>query len=287
MPVSRWLKIVGLSLLLVFSSNVNVDAALVKGNFTPLGSIAAITTESKLQYYEIKKGDTLWAVSRNFKIDLNTILVINNLTSTSILEVGQKLKIPYERARVHTIVKGETMWDIARRYEADVNQLIKANPQKNPNSLKIGDKLDIPDSKATPRLVAYNEVSRGYTFTPNQFMWPVIGTITSRYGYRSSGFHHGLDIAGNVGDPIKASLAGTVTFADYKSIYGRTVVLEHAGGYETVYAHLQAFNVSPGAKVAKGEVIGTIGTTGRTTGPHVHFEVKQNSENQDPLSFLR
>lgn len=287
MQFKKWLSTIMLSFLIIISSNISAYAALTKGGFSPICTIPAITTESKVQYYEIKKGDTLWDISRKFKVDLNTILVMNNISSNSILSVGQKLEIPYERARIHTIARGETMWDIAKKYEADVNQLIKANPNKNPNTLTIGDKLNIPDSKTTPRVIAYNEASRGYSTTSTQFMWPIVGTITSKYGWRSSGFHHGLDIAGKVGDPVKASQAGTVISADYKSIYGRTVILKHLNGYETVYAHLETFKVSPGAKVAKGQVIGTVGTTGRTTGPHLHFEVKKSSKTQDPLSFLR
>ncbi|HZJ85291.1 MAG TPA: M23 family metallopeptidase [Syntrophomonadaceae bacterium] len=288
MLIKKCFSTIILSILLVgIWGNIQVGAALTRGSFLPLCSSQAVTTESKVEYYEIKKGDTLWDISKKFKIDLNTILVMNNIKANSILSIGQVLEIPYERARIHTIARGETMWDIAVKYGADVNQLVKANPNKNPRYLTIGDKLNIPDSSSTPRVIAYNEVSRSFSPTGTHFMWPVVGTITSRYGYRGSGFHHGLDIAGRIGEPIKASMAGTVIFADYKSVYGRTVVLQHLDGYETVYAHLQNINVSPGKQVAKGEVIGTIGTTGRTTGPHVHFEVKKDTKNLDPLTCLR
>lgn len=283
----RWICSLVLCTLLITSICNDVEAALTKGSFVPVCTINTISTESKVKYYEIKKGDTLWDISRKYQVDLNTVMVMNNLNKNSVLNVGQTIEIPYNRARVHTITKGETMWDISRKYEVDVSQIVRANPDKNPSALKIGDKLDIPDSTNSRPVLAYKEPSRSFSGVASLFMWPIVGTITSRYGWRSSGFHHGLDIAGDHGDPIKAAAAGKVVFADYKAVYGRTVILEHANGYQTLYAHLQNIKVKPGAKVAKGQVVGTVGTTGRTTGPHVHFEVKKESQNIDPLSCLR
>lgn len=265
----------------------NVQAALTQGSFIPRNLIRTISTDSKIKYYEIKKGDTLWDISRKYQTDLNTLIVMNNLTQGSILSVGQTLEIPYNRARVHTIAKGETMWDISQKYETNVARIINANPGKSPNQLKIGDKLNIPDSTNSRPVLAYNAPSRSSSSMASQFIWPIVGAITSKYGWRSTGFHHGLDIAGDLGDSIKASAAGTVIFADYKPVYGKTIIIEHSNGHETLYAHMQSIKVNPGTKVAKGQVIGSIGVTGRTTGPHLHFEVKKGSENIDPLEYLR
>lgn len=284
----KWLSSLILGLLLIACSGNDVQAALIKGSFIPISTSKTISTESKVKYYEIKKGDTLWDISRKYQVDLDTLMVMNNLNKNSVLSIGQTIKVPYNRARIHTIAKGETMWDISRKYEVDVSQIIRANPTKNPNALKIGDKLEIPDSTNSSRLVlAYNEPSRSVANIKSQFMWPIVGTITSRYGWRASGFHHGVDIAGDVGDPVKAAAAGKVVFADYRAVYGRTVILQHPDGHETWYAHLQNISVKLGSQVAKGQVIGTVGTTGRTTGPHLHFEVKKDSRNIDPLTYLR
>ncbi len=287
MQSKKWVGSLVLCFLFIMSSGNDVEAALTKGEFIPVCTVNTISTESKVKLYEVKKGDTLWDISRKHQVELNTVLVMNNLNKNSVLAVGQTLEIPYDRARVHTIIKGETMWDIAQKYDVDVNQIIRANLGKNPSSLKIGDKLDIPDSISSRPVLAYNEPSRSMTRTATQFIWPLVGTITSKYGWRSSGFHHGLDIAGDRGDSIKAAAAGTVTFADFRAVYGRTIIIEHPDGYETLYAHMESFKVGKGAKVAKGQVIGTVGTTGRTTGPHVHFEVKKDSQNFDPLTYLR
>lgn len=281
----KWISSLILGLLLIFCSGSNVQGALIKGGFVPI----TVNADSNVVLYEIKKGDTLWDISRKYQVDLSAIMAMNNLNKNSVLHIGQTIRIPYSKARMHTIAKGETMWDISRKYDVDINQLIRANPGKNPKALKIGDQLQIPDNtNSSGRIVlAYNEPSRSYTNVKSQFMWPVVGTITSRYGWRSSGFHHGLDIAGDMGDPVKAAAAGKVVFADYKAVYGRTVVLEHPDGHETWYAHLQSIKVKVGSQVAKGQVIGTIGTTGRTTGPHLHFEVRKGSNHYDPLTYLR
>lgn len=269
-------------------SNINgAEAALTRGSFIPVASLNKITAESKIKYYEVKKGDTLWDIAQKHQVELSTLQVMNNLNKNSILSVGQTLEIPYNRAKVHTISKGETMWDIALKYEVEVSQIIKANPTKKPNALKIGDKIDIPDSISSRTLIAYQEPSRSLVREVAQFMWPLIGNITSKYGWRSSGFHHGLDIAGDRGTAIKAAAAGTVLCTEYKSVYGRTVIIKHLDGYETWYAHMDNFQVSKGSKVAKGQVIGTVGLTGNTTGPHVHFEIRKDSQTLDPLSFLR
>lgn len=274
------------TLFVMFNIN-GAEAALIKGGFIPVANLNSLSTESKIKYYEVKKGDTLWDIAYKHQVELATLQVMNNLNKNSILSIGQTLEIPYNRARVHTIGRGETMWDIAFKYEIEVNQIIKANPTKNPNALKIGDKLDIPDSIISRNLIAYQEPSRSLVGRTSQFMWPVVGTITSKYGWRSSGFHHGLDIAGDRGAAIKAAAAGTVICTDYKSVYGKTVIIKHPDGYETWYAHLDSFAISNGNKIAKGQVIGAIGMTGNTTGPHVHFEIRKDAQTLDPLAFLR
>ena len=179
------------------------------------------------------------------------------------------------------------MWSIAARYNTFVQDIQKSNPQRNPSNLKIGDKLIIPDS--TYRALentAQVSSSRGATLNKLIFTWPLIGIITSHYGWRKSGFHHGLDIAGELGQPIKAAASGYVLFAGYKPVYGKMVILKHADGRETVYAHAQDIYVKEDQFVVKGEVLATVGVTGNTTGPHLHFEVREGQNTYDPLKYL-
>jgi len=261
-----------------------VWAGLNQGNFIPVGGSRAVAVDSQVRYYQVQKGDTLWDISRSFNVDIQTLTSINNLNRNSILKIGQTLQIPGSGQRLHVIRPGETMWDIAARYKVSLTSLKAANPSKNPVNLKINDQLVIPSSTYQVAQVT-QQPSRGWTYT-SLFNWPLVGTITSGYGWRQSGYHHGIDIAGEIGDPIKACAAGTVTFAGYKSVYGRTVVIEHPDGKETLYAHVQTIKVSQGESVARGQVIATVGMTGRTTGPHVHLEVRNNGELCNPLNYL-
>ena len=119
------------------------------------------------------------------------------------------------------------------------------------------------------------------------FRWPITGTITSRYGYRwGSEFHTGLDIAKASGSKIAAADGGTVTLAGYNGNYGYCVIIDHGNGYTTLYAHCSKLLVSKGQKVAKGETISLVGSTGRSTGPHLHFEVRKNGSLVNPINYL-
>jgi len=127
-----------------------------------------------------------------------------------------------------------------------------------------------------------NKVAVGISFAK-----PVNGIITSRYGYRRSGFHTGLDIAQPIGTKIKAAAAGTVEFAGRSSSgYGVYVIISHGNGVETLYAHCKEVYVKAGQQVSQGEVIAAIGMTGNTTGPHVHFEVRIHGQCQNPQNYI-
>ena len=115
---------------------------------------------------------------------------------------------------------------------------------------------------------------------------PVSGTITSRFGRRSSGMHTGLDIAASAGTPIKAASAGTVIQAGYKGSYGNLVVVAHTDSIQTYYAHCSRLYVNVGETVNQGEVIAAVGSTGNSTGPHLHLEIRVNGNARNPQSYL-
>jgi murein DD-endopeptidase MepM/ murein hydrolase activator NlpD len=118
------------------------------------------------------------------------------------------------------------------------------------------------------------------------FIWPLNGAINSPFGPRWGRMHTGIDIDGNSGDPIVASKAGRVILAEYYSGYGNAIIIDHGGGYATLYGHLSAYDVHSGDDVAQGEIIGRVGCTGSCTGDHLHFEVRVNGEPRDPLLYL-
>ena len=118
------------------------------------------------------------------------------------------------------------------------------------------------------------------------FIWPLNGAVTSYYGPRWGRMHTGIDIDGYTGQPLVAVKEGTVILASYYGGYGNTVIVDHGGGYSTLYAHQSALNVSQGQRVDQGDIVGYVGSTGNSTGDHVHFEVRVNGEPEDPMRYL-
>ena len=117
-------------------------------------------------------------------------------------------------------------------------------------------------------------------------MWPAAGTLTSGFGSRWGRLHAGIDIAGPVGTPLIASKSGTVIFAGVQGGYGNLVLIDHGGGFVTAYAHQSRIATSVGASVSAGQVIGYMGNTGNSTGPHLHFEIRVNGSAQNPMGYL-
>lgn len=279
----RWSGVLILGLVMWSLSFGPTIAALSEGNFNPCISIGDIA-DSRQKLYRIQKGDTLWGVSRNYNVDLQVLMVVNHLNEKSVLSVGQLLKIPGVGAHTHIIGKGDTLWCIASRYNISTSELIRLNPTCQPDNLKIGDRILLPDNVSR---IAAQQPSRGISISSILFSWPLTGIITSSYGWRKSGFHHGVDIAADTGTPIKACAAGTVIFAGTKPIYGRTVIIEHKDGKQSLYGHASKILVSDGQQVRKGEVIAKVGSTGNATGPHLHLEIKRDGKALNPLNFLQ
>ena len=117
-------------------------------------------------------------------------------------------------------------------------------------------------------------------------IWPVRGTVTSEYGYRWGRLHAGIDIGAPAGTPIRAAKAGEVISAGYMGGYGNCVIIDHGGGFTTLYAHMTRFATSDGASVSQGQVIGYVGSTGSSTGNHLHFETRVNGNPQNPRRYL-
>jgi murein DD-endopeptidase MepM/ murein hydrolase activator NlpD len=138
---------------------------------------------------------------------------------------------------------------------------------------------DIQSAQARAAVASLGESAQG-------FIWPLNGPVTSPYGYRWGRMHTGIDIDGYSGQPVVASKAGQVIMSSYYSGYGNTVIVDHGGGYATLYAHLSGFAVSNGQSVEQGKVVGYVGCTGSCTGDHLHFEVRVNGNPEDPMKYL-
>ena len=215
-------------------------------------------------------------------------LDIWELKSRKVLIKTQATEGTVSRAKTqdYTIRKGDTLWQIAKKYKVDVKLLQEVNKITKPERLQIGTRIVIPlgnEQQGQTGSVKLAARQRQSTFS-----WPVNGIITSRFGARGREFHHGLDIAAPKGTSIKAIEAGKVIFAGYKSwVYGKAVIIDHGGGIKAMYAHNSKNLVKAGDWVKAGQTIAEVGSTGRSTGPHVHLEIHVDDEPVNPILYLR
>lgn len=269
--------------------NAMTQQLLLSGQVSP-DVAARVNTHTAL--YQVKPGDTLWDIAYAYRTDWEIVSAMNNLTQNAI-KPGQILVLPVEREVVYTVQKGDILNRIARQFNVSINEIVKVNGIVNPNILSIGQELIIPGvQNTTPvsgadsptRLRSVSTANRG---SISNFLWPCIGQITSHYGPRNNGFHHGLDIAAPRGTEVKVARSGIVEFAGWLNIYGRTVIVNHGNGNQTLYAHNNQTLVKEGDQVVAGQAVATIGSTGNATGPHVHFEIIMDGKRVDPIRFLR
>lgn len=255
----------------------------------PFLESAAVNTNT---VYIAKKGDTLSKIAKKYQVDLEQLIKLNEFNNPHMIMVGQVIHIPAIGAGdpqpiLYYVQQGDTLWDIASYYGVNVKILIQHNNLANPHRLTIGHQLVIPvENNSVPAMSTTNMLaSRGADNI--RFKWPVQGVITSKFGRRWGEFHYGLDVAANMGTPVTAAAGGMVTFAGWRGTYGKAVIIKHDETYTTLYAHNSEILVQEGEWVASGQTIAKIGSTGRSTGPHLHFEVHQNEKALDPLRFLR
>ncbi len=282
----RWIGSLAVCIFLLALGAHPSVARLSEGNFVPFSQAASSFADSQAKSYRIQKGDTLCKISQMYNVNLKTLMLNNQMDENTILEVGQTLRIPTVQGLTHVVAPGDTICDVADHYRVSMEALVSANLDMNPDFLEVGDLLNIPNSNNLRVAQSMPEPSRSLSM-PKLMKLPIAGTITSSFGWRKAGFHHGIDIANKIGTPIQAAAAGTVSFTGYKPVYGLTVIIDHPDGKQTLYAHTQKTFVHKGEQVSQGETIAAVGMTGVSTGPHVHFEVRSGNKISDPVSYLR
>jgi murein DD-endopeptidase MepM/ murein hydrolase activator NlpD len=235
--------------------------------------------------HTIKSGDNISVLAVNLGLNQDTIISINKITNSRLLQIGKVLKIPNQDGILHTVKNGETLKTIAEKYQADVKAIQTVNELFSEN-IAAGKDLFIPGARVDR--VRLQEING------DLFIWPVNGAITSPYGYRRdpfngsrSQFHSGMDIRGGMGTPIKAAMAGRVSQVGYDNVLGNYVMISHHSGYRTLYGHLSVIRTRTGAYVAQGEIVGEVGSTGLSTGPHLHFMVYKNGVTVNPRALMR
>ena len=195
----------------------------------------------------------------------------------------------------HTVQKGQTLYRIALAYEIDLEVLRRANHIRDPSKIKEGMQLWIPGAsrvQTVPKASShsrYGKKKKTPTVKPRRgiLIWPTKGTLTSSFGKRNGRKHEGIDIAAPKGTPIYSAADGEVVFSGWGPTgYGKMVIIKHQHHLTTVYAHNSKILVKKGVRVKQGQKISLMGSTGRSTGPHLHFEVRNNTEPKNPIKYL-
>jgi len=226
--------------------------------------------------HTVKKNEDINTIAKKYGTDVPTIRGINNLESV-ILKPEQKIFVINKKGHIHTVKNGETIEMIAKKYKVNSETILLANGLEDFDELEIGDKIFIP----------------GVKIHFADFLWPVINCrITSRFGlrrhpiFRDRRFHEGLDLARWYGAPIRASSDGKIIFAGSQTGYGKTITILHKNGFSTKYGHLRSYLVKKGQYVKAGQIIAKMGSSGYSTGPHLHFEVRKYNRPMNPLKYL-
>lgn len=252
----------------------------------------------EITIHRVADGETLSTIADKYGLEVNTIVWENNIDPKANLKPGQELRIlPIDGIR-HKVARGETIYTIAKKYgledEAEAQALVNYpfNEFKNYETfeLAIGQSVLVPGGvkpqqvASRPRQTLGQTPDAGSVTATGTFVWPAAGKITQGFSF----FHKAFDIANRGGGPIVAADSGTVVAAGWDSSgYGNRILIDHGNGYVTLYGHLSAIQVQVGQRVARGNLVGQMGSTGRSTGTHLHFEVRHGGVLENPGIYLR
>ena len=245
---------------------------------------ASILSSINPDTYEVKRGDTLSEIAAEYEVSLSTLLSFNNISDVRKIRIGTELSIPPLNGTLYTVKPGDSLSLISYRNNVSLNDILDANGLES-SVIRSGQELFLPGGK-----ISDFELKKA---TGELFLYPTAGRLSSGYGMRNDPFtgvrrmHYGIDLANRIGTPVKAAMAGTVaTVGINHKGYGRYVILNHTGGFQTLYAHLDTAAVKKGEKVRQGQVIGEMGNTGRSTGPHLHFSIYRYQKPVNPSTYL-
>lgn len=274
---------------------------------TPEEALETLSGDTKeLTSYTVKENDSLWNIAKKYDTSVEHILAMNEEITENIKEgmvikveeavpllsvrtmqtVSQVEPVPYpvEKIKDDSIYEGRTT---VKQKGVDGSAKVLARVTKI-NGVEV--KRDVLESEITSEPISQIEKigtkKRPPTTGSGTFMSPTFGTLSSRYGGRWGRQHTGIDIAGSYNSDIKAADGGIVTYAGWMSGYGNYIIIDHENGYQTGYGHCASLCVGEGDRVAKGDIIAKMGNTGRSTGTHLHFEVKKNGEYVNPLNYV-
>jgi murein DD-endopeptidase MepM/ murein hydrolase activator NlpD len=234
--------------------------------------------------YTVQKGDSVSKIAATHSLSMDAVIASNDLTNARLLRVGETLRLPNMDGIPYKVKSGDSLSKISKSMGVPIDAIMNANDIQR-DFIKTGETIFIPGARMRTEdlKLALGEL----------FIYPVSGSrLTSSYGWRNdpiSGVrrhHAAIDLAAPTGTLVKAALDGTVATTGYSGTYGNYIILSHGDNYQTMYAHLSQISVKKDDRVKQGEKIGEVGSTGYSTGPHLHFAVYKNGQAVNPLDYL-
>ncbi len=237
--------------------------------------------------WKVKAGDSISSIARRAGLtNISTLIAVNDIDNVRSLRAGQKLRVPSQDGIIHTVSSGESLNLISARYHVSIEELCDANDLQS-RYIHAGQELFVPGVKLDS---ASLRKALGELFmVPLSAGW----RLTSHFGSRADPFtgvrsyHTGIDMAVPTGTPIKAAMSGRIAYVGWSNVFGNYVIINHSNGYQTLYGHMSKTLARVGQDVSQGTRIGLVGSTGYSTGPHLHFTVYKNGKLVDPLTLIK
>lgn len=302
-----------------FMSNISYHTRNFVSHLNPYRARTTSSTRTARYDYSassvmVRKKDTVYGIARKYGVPIRDLIKSNRLRPPYALKIGQRLRLP--PAPFHHVRKGDTLYSISRKYNVDLPALIRTNKLRKPYGLKIGQRLSLPGSlvskpqtikvakstkKTTRKWSKINykpkKVSKSYSKTllptpkarsSSKFLLPLKGSIISKFGAIGKGRHNdGINIKAKRGTKVKAAENGVVAYAGNAiKGFGNLLLIKHSGGWMTAYAHNNELKVKKGAKVKRGQVISTVGSSGSVTSSQLHFEIRKGKRARNPLKYI-
>jgi murein DD-endopeptidase MepM/ murein hydrolase activator NlpD len=323
LPVSsllRFLVIVGLAMVMAGcaywyedrdgGSSASGGSAQGNGAFVPVPPPGARQIPVPASgMHKVVRGNTVYSISRLYGVPVRSIIEANRMKPPYLLKVGDRLRIP--APRTHRVAKGETVYSISRHYGVQTSELTRANGIRPPYTIVVDQQLSIPSRTAhssqaasrpaapapapAPRAKPSQATPKQAAALPNPpprtgrlFLWPVNGKVVSNFGSQPGGRHNdGINIEARRGDTVVAAESGVVAYAGNELRgFGNLLLIKHADGFMTAYAHNDTLLVNRGQKVRKGDAIARVGSSGSVGKPQLHFEIRKGRKAVDPMRYL-
>lgn len=279
------------------SENSGSNYLLAAANQSGASTLVSNLSKGETSEYRVQEGDTVSSIALKFGVNIDTVMWENNLKSVDAIKVNQILKVLPVTGVRHTVKRGETIYSIAKSHQIDAQNIIdypfNAYANDETFALSAGQELIIPEGIKPKEIVVDTRRYATRIVAPipgvvgeGNFMWPTSGSLSQKYSW----YHQAVDIANRSNPNIVASQGGTVVAAGWNGGgYGNYVIIDHGNGYKTLYAHMlnNTISVTAGEKVGQGQKLGVMGSTGRSTGTHLHFEVIGPNGKVNPLTVLK